>query len=157
MREGYSFSCVPSLLLCGRSCGSGPCMAHPCQHLFQLCCAAMHRQAGEIVQLHHNRPRLRAVLRCAAQAGDIFQLVLSQRFERRTFADPFEIYRCALGCQLSLLAAVDGACVGSRGWVAGSGLRISVVPCLGWRPGWGGGLWHEEVHVVCWLAAPAHA
>lgn len=28
------------------------------------------------------------------QAGDIFQLVLSQRFERRTRADPFEIYRC---------------------------------------------------------------
>ncbi|GFR49083.1 hypothetical protein Agub_g11111 [Astrephomene gubernaculifera] len=27
------------------------------------------------------------------QAGDIFQLVLSQRFERRTFASPFEIYR----------------------------------------------------------------
>merc|ERR1719194_348416 len=27
------------------------------------------------------------------QAGDIFQLVLSQRFERRTFADPFEVYR----------------------------------------------------------------
>lgn len=26
-------------------------------------------------------------------AGDIFQIVLSQRFERRTFADPFEIYR----------------------------------------------------------------
>ena len=26
-------------------------------------------------------------------AGDIFQLVLSQRFERRTFASPFEIYR----------------------------------------------------------------
>jgi anthranilate synthase component 1 len=26
-------------------------------------------------------------------AGDIFQVVLSQRFERRTFADPFEIYR----------------------------------------------------------------
>ena len=26
-------------------------------------------------------------------AGDIFQLVLSHRFERRTFADPFEIYR----------------------------------------------------------------
>ncbi|GAV64085.1 Chorismate_bind domain-containing protein/Anth_synt_I_N domain-containing protein [Cephalotus follicularis] len=25
--------------------------------------------------------------------GDIFQIVLSQRFERRTFADPFEIYR----------------------------------------------------------------
>lgn len=27
------------------------------------------------------------------QAGDIFQLVFSQRFERRTFADPFEVYR----------------------------------------------------------------
>ncbi|KAK9829881.1 hypothetical protein WJX72_008431 [[Myrmecia] bisecta] len=27
------------------------------------------------------------------QAGDIFQLVLSQRFERRTYADPFEVYR----------------------------------------------------------------
>ncbi|XP_039016713.1 anthranilate synthase alpha subunit 1, chloroplastic-like [Hibiscus syriacus] len=26
-------------------------------------------------------------------AGDILQIVLSQRFERRTFADPFEIYR----------------------------------------------------------------
>ncbi|KAL5984416.1 Allatostatin [Asimina triloba] len=35
------------------------------------------------------------------QAGDIFQIVLSQRFERRTFADPFEIYRAlraARGC-----------------------------------------------------------
>ncbi|KDD76255.1 hypothetical protein H632_c297p2, partial [Helicosporidium sp. ATCC 50920] len=27
------------------------------------------------------------------RAGDVFQLVLSQRFVRRTFADPFEIYR----------------------------------------------------------------
>ncbi|GKE80835.1 anthranilate synthase alpha subunit 2, chloroplastic-like protein [Tanacetum coccineum] len=26
-------------------------------------------------------------------AEDIFQIVLSQRFERRTFADPFEVYR----------------------------------------------------------------
>jgi anthranilate synthase component I len=26
-------------------------------------------------------------------AGDIFQVVLSQRFERQTFADPFEVYR----------------------------------------------------------------
>ncbi len=30
------------------------------------------------------------------QAGDIFQLVLSHRFDRRTFADPFEVYRCGL-------------------------------------------------------------
>ena len=39
------------------------------------------------------------------QAGDIFQLVLSQRFERRTFADPFEIYRQGLHldpCELYL-------------------------------------------------------
>lgn len=36
-----------------------------------------------------------AVLRAKEHilAGDIFQIVLSQRFERRTFADPFEIYR----------------------------------------------------------------
>lgn len=27
------------------------------------------------------------------KAGDIFQVVLGQRFERRTFADPFEVYR----------------------------------------------------------------
>lgn len=27
------------------------------------------------------------------QSGDIFQLVLSQRYERRTFATPFEVYR----------------------------------------------------------------
>jgi hypothetical protein len=27
------------------------------------------------------------------QSGDIFQLVLSQRYERRTFASPFEVYR----------------------------------------------------------------
>lgn len=26
-------------------------------------------------------------------AGDIFQIVLSLRYERRTFADPFEVYR----------------------------------------------------------------
>lgn len=26
-------------------------------------------------------------------AGDIFQIVLSQRFQRKTLADPFEIYR----------------------------------------------------------------
>ncbi|XLR58088.1 hypothetical protein S83_008760, partial [Arachis hypogaea] len=27
------------------------------------------------------------------KAGDIFQIVLSQRFKRRTFADPLEVYR----------------------------------------------------------------
>ena len=30
------------------------------------------------------------------QAGNVFQLVLSQRFRRSTLADPFEIYRHAL-------------------------------------------------------------
>lgn len=36
-----------------------------------------------------------AVLRAKEHilAGDIFQIVLSQRFEYRTFANPFEIYR----------------------------------------------------------------
>ncbi|KAK4737054.1 hypothetical protein R3W88_000751 [Solanum pinnatisectum] len=36
-----------------------------------------------------------AVLRAKEHidSGDIFQIVLSQRFERRTFADPFEVYR----------------------------------------------------------------
>ena len=29
------------------------------------------------------------------QAGDAFQVVLSHRFKRRTFADPFEVYRRA--------------------------------------------------------------
>lgn len=33
------------------------------------------------------------------QAGDIFQLVLSQRFERDTRADPFEIYRSVAAAQ----------------------------------------------------------
>jgi anthranilate synthase component I len=27
------------------------------------------------------------------QAGDVFQVILSQRFDRATFADPFEVYR----------------------------------------------------------------
>lgn len=44
------------------------------------------------------------------QAGDVFQLVLSQRFERHTQADPFEIYRSgkqpARSQQMSTNAAV---------------------------------------------------
>ncbi|KAK8691650.1 hypothetical protein V6N13_075151 [Hibiscus sabdariffa] len=57
-------------------------------------------------QTHHFGPALKnsnmsseefkkAVLKAKEHimAGDIFQIVLSQRFERRTFADPFEIYR----------------------------------------------------------------
>ena len=35
------------------------------------------------------------------QAGDIFQLVLSHRFKRRTFADPFEIYRSVATCTIT--------------------------------------------------------
>ncbi|KAL4278901.1 hypothetical protein GQ457_03G027270 [Hibiscus cannabinus] len=58
------------------------------------------------LQTHHFGPALKnsnmsseefkkAVLKAKEHimAGDIFQIVLSQRFERRTFADPFEIYR----------------------------------------------------------------
>ncbi|XP_027936832.1 anthranilate synthase alpha subunit 2, chloroplastic-like isoform X2 [Vigna unguiculata] len=42
-----------------------------------------------------NEEYKRAVLQAKEHilAGDIFQIVLSQRFERRTFADPFEVYR----------------------------------------------------------------
>ncbi|KAG4910014.1 Anthranilate synthase alpha subunit 2, chloroplastic [Glycine soja] len=42
-----------------------------------------------------NEEYKRAVLKAKEhiRAGDIFQIVLSQRFEQRTFADPFEIYR----------------------------------------------------------------
>ncbi len=46
------------------------------------------------------------------QAGDIFQLVLSQRFRRRTFADPFEVYRSAspiISHPSPLLPASDAA------------------------------------------------
>ena len=39
------------------------------------------------------------------QAGDIFQLVLSHRFKRRTFADPFEIYRCVAS------SSFESACI----------------------------------------------
>ncbi|XP_014495087.1 anthranilate synthase alpha subunit 1, chloroplastic isoform X1 [Vigna radiata var. radiata] len=58
------------------------------------------------LQTHHFGPQLKrssmtkeaykeAVLQAKEhiKAGDIFQIVLSQRFERRTFADPFEVYR----------------------------------------------------------------
>lgn len=58
------------------------------------------------LQTHHFGPSLKnsnmtseayrdAVLQAKEhiQAGDIFQIVLSQRFECRTFADPFEVYR----------------------------------------------------------------
>lgn len=42
-----------------------------------------------------NEDYMKAVLQAKEHilAGDIFQIVLSQRFERRTFADPFEVYR----------------------------------------------------------------
>jgi anthranilate synthase component 1 len=63
--------------------------------------------AGSIdLSTHHFGPKLKissmssdeykeAVLQAKEHilAGDIFQIVLSQRFERRTFADPFEVYR----------------------------------------------------------------
>ncbi|XP_051121195.1 anthranilate synthase alpha subunit 1, chloroplastic-like [Andrographis paniculata] len=42
-----------------------------------------------------NEEYVKAVLQAKEHilAGDIFQIVLSQRFEKRTFADPFEVYR----------------------------------------------------------------
>lgn len=38
-------------------------------------------------------------------AGDVFQLVLSQRFERRTPADPFEVYRSVRSGSISYAVA----------------------------------------------------
>ena len=40
------------------------------------------------------------VVREHIQAGNVFQLVLSQRFRRSTLADPFEIYRYPGCCSL---------------------------------------------------------
>ncbi|XP_043693209.1 anthranilate synthase alpha subunit 1, chloroplastic-like isoform X2 [Telopea speciosissima] len=42
-----------------------------------------------------NEAYMQAVLQAKEHilSGDIFQIVLSQRFKRRTFADPFEVYR----------------------------------------------------------------
>lgn len=63
-----------------------------------------HAQATLALALRPKRPEasnvtreqfLKAVdvVREHIQAGDVFQLVLSQRFQRRTLAAPFEIYR----------------------------------------------------------------
>ena len=53
------------------------------------------------------------------QSGDVFQLVLSQRFERRTFADPFEIYRWVLG--------MGAGGRGVRGWGAVGAVHAAAV------------------------------
>lgn len=55
---------------------------HPCIHLW---CLRTLCSSFDVRQVDKTKEYI--------QAGDIFQLVLSQRFERRTFADPFEIYR----------------------------------------------------------------
>ncbi len=53
-------------------------------------------------------------------AGDVFQLVLSQRFERRTFADPFEVYRALRVVNPSPYMAYLQVCgVGVAGVVVG--------------------------------------
>jgi len=61
------------------------------------------QSSGEVGCGHSalHQPRRAAAAAAAAashrlpvpQSGDIFQLVLSQRYERRTFATPFEVYR----------------------------------------------------------------
>ena len=69
------------------------------------------------------------------QAGDIFQLVLSHRFKRRTFADPFEIYRRGLHMMHVVLLAI------SHGWMVACIFNIaSHLVCQlgmsGTRPRW---------------------
>ncbi|CAI5522082.1 unnamed protein product [Closterium sp. Naga37s-1] len=54
------------------------------------------RQQGPPAQSTMTREQFEAAVLSSKEnilAGDIFQIVLSQRFERRTFADPFEVYR----------------------------------------------------------------
>ncbi|CAI5512142.1 unnamed protein product [Closterium sp. Naga37s-1] len=54
------------------------------------------RQQGPPAQSTMTREQFEAAVLESKEhilAGDIFQIVLSQRFERRTFADPFEVYR----------------------------------------------------------------
>ncbi|CAI5482283.1 unnamed protein product [Closterium sp. Yama58-4] len=54
------------------------------------------RQQGPPAQSTMTREQFEAAVLASKEhilAGDIFQIVLSQRFERRTFADPFEVYR----------------------------------------------------------------
>lgn len=53
------------------------------------------RTQSTLTSTHLQQEFLDAVMKGEGHiaAGDVFQLVLSQRFERRTFAEPFEIYR----------------------------------------------------------------
>ena len=53
-------------------------------------------RSGEDFRLHTTQAHFEAAVRRAKEyiaAGDIFQVVLSQRLSRRTLADPFSIYR----------------------------------------------------------------
>lgn len=64
-------------------------------------------------------------------AGDIFQLVLSQRFERRTFADPFEIYRALRVVNPSpymVYMQTRSICIG----MPGAGLWVSLQNLVMW-------------------------
>lgn len=54
------------------------------------------RLPGSALTGNFDRPRFEAAVAACKQyisAGDAFQIVLSQRFERQTKADPFELYR----------------------------------------------------------------
>jgi len=55
------------------------------------------RKRGQLkVTSNFRRPEYLAAVRKAKQyirAGDIFQVVLSQRFSAKTLAEPFEVYR----------------------------------------------------------------
>lgn len=66
---------------------------------------------------------------CAVQSGDIFQLVLSQRYERRTFADPFEVYRALRVVNPSPYMVYMQA----RGCIIVSSSPEILCRCVGWE------------------------
>ena len=63
------------------SCNT-PCRQEKAVHREQLQCALQEEFLAAVATIKEH-----------IMDGDIFQLVLSQRFERRTFATPFEVYR----------------------------------------------------------------
>lgn len=69
-----------------------PTVSPPLSHLQRKPPPSPRRDARPLNLYNLSRP-LRPFRPNITQAGDIFQVVLGQRFERRTFADPFEVYR----------------------------------------------------------------
>jgi hypothetical protein len=114
------------------------------------------------------------------QSGDIFQLVLSQRYERRTFATPFEVYRAlrvvnpspymvymqARGCIivssspeiLCRCGAKAHACCLRASWGGGAAAAAWRLPCLTNMSSASRFLLHTslvvQLHLTVWSSSP---